>query len=361
MSTEIYVLNRDFELVGIVDRFESLIWRPSYSDMGDFELYMSTTEKAVELLKENYYLVRTQDISADSDDKIIYKKVMIIKNIKMNTDAENGDHLIITGKELKYILHQRLIWTQTNVSGTAEGAIRKFINQNAINPTDGKRKIPTLTLDAELGLTDEIEKQATAKPLDEVIVEICTTYNYGWDIYIYDNAFHFRLYVGTNRSYDQTTLPYVVFCDDYKNLNNSEYHKVTENYANVALVGGEGEGLERIYETVNGDISGLDRFETFVDASSVSSEEIENTASKHLIYAKRLREEGKTALAELEVSEAFTGETVNDGAFVYEEDYFLGDVVTVQNKYGVSKNVRIISAIECTDETGESLIPQFNF
>ena len=358
---EVYVLDRDFNLLGIIDGYVSIIWRPSYSDIGDFEIYMGATDKAIELLQENNYVVRSSDISSDADGNITYKKVMIVKNMIVKTDVENGDFLTVTGRELKYLLHQRLIWKQTIVDGTAENAIRQYITENAISPSDPNRAIPNLILGDTAGLTDSISKQVTAKPLDETIVEVCNTYNYGWDIYIYNNKLIFNLYQGVDRSYAQTDRPFVVFSDDYDNLYNTEYQKNTEMYANTALVGGEGEGLERTYTTYGNENAGLDRFETFVDASSVKSnegnEEEQISASE---YLSLLQENGKEKLAELGITEAFTGEVVNDIAFVYEVDFFLGDIVTVINKYGVSKDVRVISAIESDDETGTKLIPQFN-
>lgn len=358
---EVYIFNRSFELIGIIDAYVSLIWRPSYSDIGDFELYLGAQNAAVELLKENYYLVRVRDIEADESGKIKLKKVMIIKNIGINTDVENGDFLTVTGRELKFILHQRLIWTQTIINGTAEQAIRQYITENAINPTDKNRIIPGLELASPAGFTDEISKQVTAKPLDETIVEICNTYGFGWDVYVYDNKMIFELYKGIDRSYGQTERPYVVFSEDFNNLYNSEYQKNTESFANTALIGGEGEGLERKYATVGDENTGLDRFEIFVEASSVKQndgKEAEQMSDKE--YNAALQQNGREKLAEYAITEAFTGEAVTDINFVYEKDFFLGDIVTVINKYGITRNAKVISAIESVDDTGEKLIPIFN-
>lgn len=353
---EIYVLDRDFNLLGIIDGYVSIIWRPSYSDIGDFEIYMGTTDKAVELLKRDRYVVRSSDISVDAEGKVVYKKVMIIKNIISSTDVENGDFLTVTGRELKYLLHQRLVWSLTTVSGTAEEAIRKYITENAINPTNKNRVIPGLTLSDPLGLTDSISKQVTAKPLDETITEVCSTYGYGWDICIYDNTLLFTLSQGVDRSYEQTDRPYVVFSDDFNNLINTEYQMSSENYANTALVGGEGEGLDRTYTTVGDENTGLDRHEVFCDANGVKKEE--DTSDSE--YMSMLAESGKESLVGLGITEAFTGEVANNMGFIYEKDFFLGDIVTVINKYGISKNVRVISAIESEDDKGSTLIPQFN-
>ena len=265
----IYVLSQDFTIQGVIDEYVSIIWRPAYADIGDFEIFLGATPKSVTLLREGNYVVRSCDISVDNGITT-YKKVMQIKNIQISTDVENGDYLTVTGRELKYLLHQRLVWGQTNLYGTVEDCIERLIDENAINPWESSRIIPTLRfIKTDLGGVI-MRKQITAKPLDESIVEICNTYGYGWDLYITDNKLTACIYTGADRSYDQRERPYVVFSDEFDNLYNTEYQLNTESYANVALVGGEGEGLDRIYSIVNGEVTGLDRFETFVDAANVS-------------------------------------------------------------------------------------------
>lgn len=362
--TELYILDKELNLLGVIDEYVSIIWRPSYSEVGDFEIYLGATEKAVDLLKENRYVVRGSDITVDASGNTTYKKVMIIKNQHIVTDVENGDFLTVTGKELKFILHQRIVWQQTMLTGTAENAIRRLVDKNAIT-TDTNRVIPNLILGDLVGLTDTIEKQVTGNALDEAIAEICTTYNYGWDIYIYNNQLVFIVYQGTDRSYAQTERPYVVFSEDFENLYNTEYELNTGSYGNTALVGGQGEGLDRVYTTVNDNNAGLDRFEIFVDAKSVSNkvkdeDTGEETELSDTAYKKLLKEEGNEKLAEAAYTEGFTGELLSDVAFIYEKDFYLGDLVTVINKYGLTKDVRVMSAIESEDNSGNKLVPQFN-
>lgn len=386
----IHVLDKSFNLVGIIDNYVSCIWRPAYYDVGDFELYVSADSKAVDLLKKDYYLVRNTDIDVDEAGNVTYSKVMIIKNFIINTDLEEGDYFTVTGKELKFILNQRIIWTQTILSGTAEAGIRRLVNENAVAPTIAVRAIPNLMLGAEAGLTDTLEKQLTGDKLDTAIVEICKTYNYGWEIYVYNSTMVFIIYKGLDRSYGQSELPYVVFSESYDNLLESEYELNSESYANATRIGGEGEGLERTYTTLGDTISGLDRYEVFTDARDVSrnqpasvasaltNEEIENAISGTAIvsddttssdsevtldeatYLKLLRERGAENLAELAFTEGFGGEISTDGSFTYGVDFYLGDTVSIINKYGITKNVMVLSAIESVDDSGEKLVPQFN-
>lgn len=356
----IYVLNRSFQIQGVIDSFTSCIWRPAYYGIGDFELYVPADEGALELLKVNNYIVRSSDISV-LEGAATYKKVMIIKNIKLVTNIETGDFLIVTGRELKYILHSRIVWQQTHLSGKVENGIRTLVTQNAISPTDSKRTIPGLTLGVLNNLPDTFRKQITGKQLDEAIIDICATYNYGWDIYISNNKLVLSVYAGIDRSYDQSNKPYVVFSDAFDNLFSSDYELNTENYANTALIGGEGEGVERIYTSVNTDISGLDRYEHFTDAKDISRNKDTEEEITLEEYITILKQRGSEQLAELNKTEQFVGEVLNAVVFTYGVDYHLGDVVTVINKYGIIKNVRVVSAIESDDQDGAKLIPQFLF
>jgi hypothetical protein len=355
----VYVLTPDFKLEGIIDEYVSIIWRPSYSEVGDFEIYLGATEKAINLLQKNRYVVRSSDVSVENDITT-YNKVMVIRNIQLITDVENGDFLRVTGRELKFLLHQRIVWSQTTLNGKAEAGIRRLVNENAITPTDNNRIIPNLALGVSAGLTDTIDKQVTGDYLDKVITEICTTYNYGWDIFITNNKLVFVVYAGSNRSYDQTERPYVVFSDEFENLYNTDYQLFTEEYANTTLIGGEGEGLERVYTTVNNQLSGLNRHETFTDARDISSNKGSEDEIDAATYLNLLAERGRENLAGLAYTEGFSGEVLSDVAFKYGKDFFIGDTVTVINKYGIQKNVRVLSAIESEDETGVKLLPQFN-
>lgn len=355
--TVINVYDMSFKLIGVIDDYVSVIWRPAYYEVGDFEIYLGASPSVVNLLSKNRLVVRNTDISVDDYGNTTYKNVMIIKNIDLITDVENGDFLSVTGKELKYLLHQRIIWNQTNLTGTAETGIRRLVTENAINPSDTRRKIPNLSLGVSSGLSDTIKKQLTGDFVDVAITDICRTYNYGWEIYGYNGNYVFIVYKGLDRSYNQSERPYVVFSDSFENLYNTEYQLNTEGYANVALVAGEGEGASRVHATVNYLSTGLSRYELYVDARDISSN---NGAIQPSTYLELLQERGQEKLSDASVTEGFSGEVFSSGNYQYGYDYDLGDTVTVINSYGISKNVMVLSSIESEDENGVKLIPQFN-
>ena len=129
------------------------------------------------------------------------------------------------------------------------------------------------------------------------------------------------------------------------------------SYANVAIVAGEGEGLNR-KKTTTGSTSatGLQRYEVFVDAKDISSNE---GAITNADYIKMLAEKGSEKLAELQTVVTFDGEVDATRNYILNRDFYLGDMVQIINEYGITKKTRITEIIESEDENGASVIPTF--
>lgn len=349
----IYVLNKNFDVVGVVDDYTSVIWTTRYFTKGDFELFLSASKSNIELLQKDYYLVRENDVKSNC-----YKNVMIIRNIQIQTDEEQGDNLIVTGYCLKSILTRRVIVNQTILNGRVENCIKQLINENIIEPTDTGRAINNFVFGVNsLINTHSMSLQVTGKNLEETISEICNSYGYGYDVYINDNKqFVFYLYEGANRSYSQEENPHVVFSSEFDNLLTSDFISNADNFANVAIVAGEGEGVAR-KKAVAGNVTGLERFEVFIDSRNSSTNEGAISDSE---YNTMLVEEGYEALQEHIVTTSFEGDIDNTLNYTINKDYFLGDLVQVENDYKISAQTRIIEVIESEDENGANIITTFS-
>ena len=57
----------------------------------------------------------------------------------------------------------------------------------------------------------------------------------------------------------------------------------------------------------------------------------------------------------------FSGDVDPNITFKYKQDYYLGDIVTVENEYGISRAARIIEVREINDETGSRMEPIFEY
>ena len=260
---EALVYNTNFEAVGYVDVFYSFIWSDRYLGYGDFELVVPATTKYLELIQQDYYLTIKES-----------EHVMIVEEITIETNAETGNELKITGRSLESILERRIIWGQKSLNGNFQNAIKSLLVDAIISPKIGDRRIDNFKFKATkdkriTALT--VEGQYTGDVLYDVVKALCAKENIGFKVILDANYnFVFSLYAGIDRSYEQTENDYVAFSSKFENLLSSNYIKSKKLLKNVSLVAGEGEGASRKTLAV-GEASGMDRREMFTDANDISS------------------------------------------------------------------------------------------
>lgn len=428
---DIYVLDKNLDVVDVIDTYKSCIWANRYSKLGDCEIYLPSTPKMLSVLVEGNYLVRQND-----------DMVCRIKKIELTTNAENGDYLIITGKDTKDLCDQRIVWDIMTCDGILETFIRQMVTDTMISPTDSARTMlkenasPLVALGSAAGFAEVLSEQVSYKNVGEKIREYCTKYGWGYKMVLNGSILNFLLYKGTDRSNT------VFFSDDYENLDTTTYTEDATHLGNVALVGGEGEGSERS-RNVSGNGEGTDRYEIFVDAKDITrtitwadlitlypttdsggqgyiategsghvyklnhlnvtivdSDQLaqliadypngqqitiagidyyqitdatiaslpvqepadsDNVTLMPVIYDTYLLARGYVRLAEYGKKVTFNGTIEPEITFEYKNDYDLGDIVTVENRYGISKSVRIVEIVEVEDDNGYSVEPRFEF
>lgn len=331
MDVNVYLLDNNFNKLAYIDVYESLIWAKRYNSVGALDLQIMPTQ----IFKKGYYLQRTDD------DSLMKIEALEFRN----------NELIVGAKDCQCLLYQRIIWKTIVFSGTVEDFIRQIINDNIINPTNKKRKIDNFYMTDKKGFTDTIEAQTDYENVGEKIEELCKTYDYGFRVIFKDGSFYFDLYQGSENV--------CVFSPEYENLGDTSFKTNNEEYRNVCLVGGEGDGIARRTESVNlGDEepSGQERFEMFLDESSLSIEQ--ETEVEELIYRKQLQSEGLQELKNITTDE-FEGDVVL-ATYTYKKDYNLGDTVYVKDKYGNAGTQRIREVTETWDVDGYSLEISFN-
>lgn len=342
------LLDQNFVSQEIIDKWTSLIWVDRFWEAGDFELYLPATKENFQTFKEDWYLW-----SVDSPE------VMIIESALIETDVESGSFLTITGRSLASLLERRIIWDQTTHDGLLWTAVQKYLNENAINPTDASRRIPNLIFQTptDPAITSiPFTGQVTGENLYTQIQAMCQANDIGFTIRLNDsNQFVFSLLAGADRSYDQTTNNYVVFSPKFDNLISTNVLKSKKTERNVLKVAGEGEGLERRSVTV-GSASGLARRELFVDARDISSNDGEIGTTE---YNKLLNQRGEEYKADNKATDTFECTIDPNRSFHYGIDYFTGDIVSVFDDFGNEDVARMLELVFTTDLTGTTTIPTF--
>ena len=350
---ELLVLDTEFKSSATLDIFESLIWTDRYFECGDFEIYTPAESEIMKMLQKGYYLYLKES-----------EHIMIIEDVEIETDAEEGAHLKITGRSLESILDRRIIWGQAILSGSLQDGIKKLLNENVISPSDENRKIPNFSFEESTDARIKaivLEAQYYSDNLYDTIVDICKNAGIGFKIVLNGTNLVFSLYMGDDRSYSQTENPYVVFSPGFDNLMNSNYIESTRTLKNVTLVAGEGEGSDRKTTTVylgSSAASGLDRREIFTDASGVS-QTVEGGTLSDTEYLSQLAQKGNEELSNNTETVSFEGEVDISATYTYDEDYFLGDVVQVGNEFGNEARCRITEFVRSQDETGNEYYPTF--
>lgn len=348
---EFLVLNTKFETTASLDVFDSFIWTDRYSKCGDFEIYTLSDPQIFETLKEDFYIW-----SEDSEH------VMIVEGRKIITDVEEGNKFFVSGRSLESILDRRIIWNQTILDGSFQEQIKLLITENVITPSDSNRKITNFIFEETndpyiLGLT--IQAQYTGDNLYEVICKLCESVNVGFKITLNDeNQFIFKLYYGVDRSYDQETNPYVVFSPSFDNLINSNYYEFKSEYKNIGLIAGEGEGSSR-RSVIVGESSSkeLSRRELYVDARDISSTTSNGGSISTSDYDNLLRQRGVERLNENKIVNGFDGQVDSTQMYFYGNDYFMGDIIQLENEYGIGGKVRVTEFIRSVDKNGINFYP----
>lgn len=351
---EVLILDTQLVSTGIVDTFESLIWTDRYCGFGDFELYTVVSDDMMNLLQTDRYLW-----FKDSE------YVMIIEDVRITSDVENGNRLTVSGRSLESILERRIVWAQTILSGNFQNGIKKLLDENIISPTDTTRQISNFIFEESVDTTITsltVDCQFYGDNLYDTIYSLCESNNVGFKITLNDNdQFVFKLYYGADRSYDQIVNPYVVFSPNFDNLRNTNYLESTTSLKTVSLVAGEGEGYAQKTTTAvspDGAGEGLTRREMYTDASSVSSTTESGTLS-NAKYLAQLEQKGNEDLAANVETISFDGQIESTNMYVYGQDYFMGDIVQMQNEYGIEAKVRVVELIRSQSVDSIELYPTF--
>lgn len=348
---DLIILDTNLDAILPIDNYKSFIWTDRYYSYGDFELYATISEDLIKYIKQDYYLINRES-----------EHVMIIEKILISSDVEDGNHITVSGRSLESILDRRIVWGQKTLRGNLQNGIKTLLDECIISPTDKDRKIDNFIFEASTdpaitGLT--IDAQYTGDNLYDVIQKICEERNIGFKITLNDNKqFVFKLYKGTDRSYDQTDLPYVIFSPNFENIINSSYIESRASFKNITLIGGEGEGAARKYTTVGSGV-GLNRRELFTDARDISSDVGDGVILTNEEYIAELQQRGKEKLIEKPEVISFEGQVETTLMFKYGEDFFIGDVVQIADEYGHETKARILEIVMSEDEEGISVYPTF--
>lgn len=325
-----------FTMLDTLSKFKSLSWRRKYNDCGDFTLYVDDTAENISIFEIG------RQIASPA-----FKETGCIERLSLSDGS-----LCVEGRFLECWLYMGIIEEIYYRNERHADSIRNWVSTYIIP------QHPGLTLGTTVSNTPLVRFQTSYKNVGVNISKFAKAAEIGFRIRKdYDaKKYYFDLYKGVDRSAGQSANDKVYFSDEYANLNGPAYDYDTRDYANYALVMGEGEGSARERVIVDKRQSGEQKRAIYVNASGASLEDGVSLQE----YRQQLYRQGEEELFKCAVIESFEGEAVEMDNFRYGVDYDLGDVVTLSSrKWGVSLHQRVTEAEEIFEGAAWAVCPVF--
>lgn len=354
---EVYILDSLLRRVRVVDKFKSMLWTERFKGVGDFTLDCPSTQANRSLFTAGTNLAQNNSY-----------RVMQVETVEDSVSEEGEKLLQVTGRSLEKILDDRVarpnsnnttttpIWTFSAMTPKAIATqmfhdicvtgvvdtqdIIEFIHEGTLFPAD--------TIAAP---TDSINWSVEPKSLLVALQDICDLYDMGYRlIRNFDTSqLWFDIYMGSDRTTSQTTLPSVIFSPDLDNLQNTRELTSIAAEKNVALVISPVGTLEVYPDGVDpASATGLNRRVLLVNATDLT-----NSGT----FAADAAARGKEELSKNRAVSAFDGEIDQRSKYVYGTHYNLGDLVEVRNQDGATNKMQVMEQIFVDDESGERSYP----
>lgn len=359
MVLEFY--DKNFKPLGQVSAFESLTWVSRFQTGGEFELVTYFDEDKFPMMRTNNFVMR-------NDREQVYQ----IKRVELSRDDQGNYIAHITGSDIVNTLSQRIIYNTITHSGDASGFIRKIIEQNVTDAELSYRNIPQFTSLTIPNIGTSIKAQVRWDSVQDKLTELFAQFNLGIRAEKIEGGVGLVVYKQKDRTIFQTANAPLVFSDYAGNMAAWSFAQDYMQFKNFAFIAGEtgdvdisvtnnGSGVtlnliqqekKRVVKTIGDRVAGLERFEMYVDARDVQSEDGTSGAT----YEEMLLQRGYEALAENQITYEMYAEALQN--MVYQTDYNLGDVATIDTSI-VMADARISEVTEIFDSNGYSAFPTF--
>lgn len=351
---EAYILDSLLRRQTVVDKFESFIWTERFAAFGDFEIVIRSTLDSRTLFKPGVRIAMNKSY-----------RVMTVETVEDSVTDDGRAILTVKGNSLEAMLQDRVaknimagVATWDITAAPAE-VMRKIFHDicvtGVLDPLD---KIPFIFEQSVMPANniveppDPITVNLKLQTVYAALLDIAKVWTLGFRILRTgdDGKLYWDVYSGSDRTSVQRTRPPVIFSPELDNLTNTTELNTIESSKNVAYVFSPS-GFVVVYpKDVAPDIDGFDRRVLLVDANDITT----GTAAE---INAALLQRGKEELSKNMAFKAFDGEININSQYVYEKDYYLGDLIEQRNIDDVGNQMRVTEQIFVSDGAGERAYP----
>ena len=293
----------------------------SFQEVGEFEIYCKATQKSLNALRKGNYV------------KLPNKRfIWVITSVRYTFTAGGARMIIASGYEAKWLLKKRCIPSIIELQGTITKAVYGLVKSNMGETASEVRTVTGFEVDTNELLIDISGTQTTRGNLLDYINPLLKQYGCGSIVEFANGALKYRIFTGDIKTQS------VRFSQSADNLLSSEYLTDDADIATSAIIVSTVDDVDymQFYDTGK---TGIDRAEILVKSDlstkyeGADGEELETTPTSELYKGWQI-EEGKTELTKHIAIEKISGEIdIANSSYIFDEDFFIGDVVKVQDEY----------------------------
>jgi hypothetical protein len=267
--------------------------------------------------------------------------IWVITSVQYTFTAGGARMISATGYEAKWLLSKRCILTPKYLDGYITSALYELVNCALGSTATAERKINGFAVDTNEVRIDIQARQTPRENLLEYANRVLKAYNCGSIVELINGNLTYRIFTGEDKTNS------VRFTQSLDNLLSSEYITDDASLASYALVVSTIDDIDYTQDFNKG-TTGIDRAEIVVKSDVSATYEDANGNSQDMqptsdLFISTLQEEGKNALADHITSEEIKGELdIANSSYAFDNDFFLGDMVKVQDEYfNFYKNAKI--------------------
>lgn len=272
---------------------------------------------------------------SDSDNAYLITRRRLI-------DDASGLSLEVEAVGATWLLERRVNWwTQRWQNVALVSALTNLLATAQQSQMGWNRTILGLgALSASLTQTTMITRQISWGSVAEAVFSLVDGTRNGFAMRIVGGELRPHVFDGRDRSST------VVFSTDWGDVLSAAWDDDSEDYRNVAVIAGEGEGAARLVTTQAMGPGSL--HELYVDAKDLQRDELSEAD-----YVALLKGRGLEKLAEAPHTRSLEAE-VSEDRFVYGRDYRLGDTVSYR-AFGMQGSDIISEVTETFEQGGRTL------
>lgn len=345
---DLYSTDTTFLPKTIIENYESLVWTDRYAACGDFSMVIPWSFSLAQDLKNYKYLIHSET-----------NQIMMVETVNKDREGptSKGTLVKITGRSLEAFLDFRsnktfALQESEVVTGRRGQIANHFVNTTCVTSPVSGDNIPGLTLmtPPTTGLT--VTLTVPRGPIYSMVKQILDADNLGFKLYrgVTAGELLWKVYEGVDWSGDVSPTLYREFSPDNDSLEDITSLESIANYKNHIIMIGDKASIQ-FFDGLSTSLVGLTRRTIVVDAHDIGPDTTTTIPE----------DQAALTLRSYEVHKMDENKYVQlvDGQVPPGHPFELGDIVWLQDSFGMKTLSRITEKIWTSDATGVKRIPTF--